>query len=314
MNAIIVSAEVVLPLLILMTVGVIVRKTGLIEEETLSKANKLVFYIGLPCLCTKCLYESDLKSITDAGFPLFIAGGIFIFFLIAAFLVPKFIKDPPKRGVLIQAFSRTNDAIFGLTIAASLLPSNQMTAEIIALSISAPLFNILGVIAMEVSRGEKPDIKYILRKIVTNPIIIGCVIGIIIVLAEIKIPDILYSPICTLSNMVTPVAFIIIGSRIHFSAIKKDKVWIILVSLFRLFLIPGIMVAAAILLKFPSPAVIATMCTFGSPVGTSTYSLSCELGGDDQLASELIAVTHALAIISMFILIVILKSYGGISI
>ena len=50
MENLLLSAEVVVPLLLLMLVGYIVRRTGLMDAAAFAMCNRLVFYVALPCL------------------------------------------------------------------------------------------------------------------------------------------------------------------------------------------------------------------------------------------------------------------------
>ena len=59
MESVIVSANVVVPLMILMLIGFAVRRSGLISENVLIKTNRLNYYIAVPALCIKKLYESE---------------------------------------------------------------------------------------------------------------------------------------------------------------------------------------------------------------------------------------------------------------
>ena len=312
MESIIVSANVVVPLMILMLIGFAVRKSGLVAEDTLIKANKLNYYITVPALCIKKLYESDFSQVSSPKLALTVLFSIIGVSLLCMLIVPRFVKDPPRRGTLIVSLSRANDVIFGLAIAQALFPASELAPFMLSLSISAPLFNLISVIEMEVNRGGRIPFFPTLKRIVLHPIILGCLTGLLLCLTHVTLPDVILSPVSSLAAIATPLSFIIIGSRIHLSAFLHDRKTIAVVSLFRLLIIPAVMLLLARLLHLDSVGMVTILCLFGGPCATVLYAFSCEMDGDEQLSSELIATTSTLAVFTMFLFICILKATGGI--
>ena len=73
--------------------------------------------------------------------------------------------------------------------------------------------------------------------------------------------------------------------------------------------LPGIAVLALLTLF---PVVSTMLAVFGAPTALSSFPLACELGGDERLAGEIVAVTSVCSIVTMFLFIFILKQLGGI--
>ena len=312
MESVIVSANVVVPLMILMLIGFAVRRSGLISENVLIRTNRLNYYIAVPALCIKKLYESDFSHIVSPKLALTVLFSIIGISLLCMLIIPRFVKDPPRRGTLILSLSRSNDVIFGLAIAQALFPANALAPFMLSLSISAPLFNLISVIEMEVNRGGRIRILPTLKRIVLHPIILGCLTGLFLTLTRIRLPEVILSPVSSLAAIATPLSFIIIGSRIHLSAFLNDRKTIAVVSLFRLLIIPAFMLLLGKFLNLDSVGMVTMLCLFGGPCATVLYAFSCEMGGDEQLSSELIATTSTLAVFTMFLFICILKATGGI--
>lgn len=313
MENLLLSAEVVVPLLLLMLVGYIVRRTGLMDAAAFAMCNRLVFYVALPCLCAVSLYESDLANVEGAGgCLLFCVAGITVSFLLALLLVPRFCSAPPRRGVIAQGAVRANDAIFGLAVAGALVPQQEMQVVLLSVSVSIPLFNLCGVTALELNRGGRVGVRVFARKILTNPIIIGCAVGALLNLCGARLPGMLLSPMRSLSALCTPLAFLVIGGTLRFSAMQQDRAAIVWTTLIKLVLLPAVMLVLALLLDFSPAAVITVLAVFGAPTALSSFPLACELGGDERLAGEIVAVTSVCSIVTMFLFIFILKQLGGI--
>lgn len=149
MENLILSFNVVAPLLIYMLVGVLLRKTGIVSEQLMRDANKIIYYVTLPLMCYRAIAVADIDAMFETPFLLYMAIGIIVTYALASWLVPKFCKDNNRRGVLILGVFRSNDAIFGLAVAAALLGENNIGMMSIAISLSVPLFGIFAVVAME---------------------------------------------------------------------------------------------------------------------------------------------------------------------
>ena len=55
MENLILSFNVVAPLLIYMLVGVLLRKTGIVSEQLMRDANKIIYYVTLPLMCYRAI-------------------------------------------------------------------------------------------------------------------------------------------------------------------------------------------------------------------------------------------------------------------
>ena len=71
MDNLLLSFGVVAPLILYMAVGALLRKTGVMDEPSLRKANNIIFYVTLPLMCYRAIAASDLDamlaSFWDAG-------------------------------------------------------------------------------------------------------------------------------------------------------------------------------------------------------------------------------------------------------
>ncbi|MDO4544459.1 MAG: AEC family transporter [Clostridia bacterium] len=311
MDALRVSFEVVAPLLLLMLVGMAVKAVKLIDRETFSKINGLIFYIGIPAL----VFSSISKSKTElSGYlPLagFIVAATLVTFVLLLLIVPRFEKENSRRGVLVQGMLRSNDAVFGLAVAAAFAGENSLEVMAIAAALSVPLFNTLGVISLELFRGGRIKPWHTLLSIIKNPIIIAVVLGFAVRLSGLQLPEVIQKPIGHLSNMCTPLAFIVLGGILTKDSFMKNRSALTCVCIVKLLALPAVAVAVAYLLGFSGDELLAILILFGAPTAMSSFPLAARLGGDESLAGEQVAVTTALSLPTMFLFLFILQ-LGGI--
>jgi predicted permease len=301
------SFNVVAPLILYMGVGVLLRKTGIVEVRAFRGANNIVFYAALPLLCFRAIAASDLSAFIESPFLLYSFIGILLLYALASIIVPRICKADRRRGVLILGTFRSNDAIFGLGVAAALLGEDHMALMALAIALSVPLFNVLSVITMAHYQGGKPSFWRLPVRILTNPVVVGCIVGFIASWTHLELPDVLATPVNGIASLTTPLAFIALGGTMTFDALKKNRTAVTVVSLLRLLLIPILALAVFLLLGFRGESIIVALIIFGAPVAMATYTMSAGMGADDELAGSLVAVTSVLSIVTMFLFIFALK-------
>ena len=198
-------------------------------------------------------------------------------------------KDNRRRGVILQCCYRSNFAIIGISLAASLAGTaagaedivNGVVAIIQAFTI--PIFNILAVVSLSIfvkpeaqldengmlvsPANKHADVKKILLNIVKNPLIIGIVAGLIFVglrYAEIALwgsavftiknnLTFLYDCFDNLKSVATPLALIVLGGQFKFSAVRGMTKEIVVGTVFRVVIAPLLGVGCAVLLSEFTP-------------------------------------------------------------
>ncbi|MBA4347230.1 MAG: hypothetical protein C0413_00030 [Clostridiales bacterium] len=309
MENLLLSFNVVAPLMIYMIIGVVLRKAGVVDERVMRGANNIVYYVTLPLMCYRAIAKSDISAMFDTPYLLYMAFGIVALYVLAALLVPILSKENKRRGVLILGVFRSNDAIFGLPVAAALLGADHLGLMSVAISMSVPLFGILAVVAMERYRGEHVRVGQMLVRMIKNPLLIACFAGFVVNLLNIEFPEVLQKPIDNLAAVTSPLAFILLGGTISFAAVKKNRAAITAISLIRLLVAPLVTVAALLLLGFRGEFIVVALIIFGAPVAMLTYSMAVGMQADDELAGTLVAITSVLSIVTMFLFIFILKQF-----
>ena len=310
MENLILSFNVVAPLMIYMIIGALIRKIGVVDEHIMRGTNNIIYYVTLPLMCYRAVAASDLNAMFDTPYLLYMTIGILVLYGITALLVPAFCKDNRRRGVLVLGIFRSNDAIFGLAVAAALLGENNLGMMSIGISLSVPLYGLLSVFAMERYRGERVNFGRVLLRVITNPIMVACALGFAVNLMQIQLPTVLQKPIDGLAAVTSPLAFVLLGGTISFSAVKRNRLAITVVSLLRLLIIPFVVLAAFLALGFRGEFIVVVLILFGAPVAMVTYTMAVGMQADDELAGTLVAVTSMLSILSMFLFIFFLKQFA----
>lgn len=305
------SLNTILPLFLIMITGYLSRHFGIISRELIAPFNRIAFRIFIPCLLFYNVYTSRLDGLIRPQLLLFGVGGVLMVLLVVLTIVCRVEKDCSKRGVLVQAIFRSNYVIMGLALAKSLSNSPEIGMVAIMIAVIIPLYNVLSVIILETLRGERTDLRTILRQIAQNPLVIGSVLGIIALLLHLQLPTAVESAIGSIGNIGTALQVFLLGAFFHFDGLKRYKSILIMVVFFRLVLVPGVMLSIAAILGFRGLEFISLLGLFASPTAINSFTMVQQMNcGHEELAGDIVVLTSACSIFTMFGWIWLFKSLG----
>ena len=310
MENLMISANAVLPMCLVMALGYGTRRLGWLRREEISTINKIAFRIFLPCLLYYNIYCSDLSGSFDPLLMAYAVGGVLLTFGLALGYTLLTEKLPERRGVLIQGMFRSNYVIMGIPVATALLGADQLGTVSILIAVIVPLFNMLAVVVLEVFRGQKPKPLHILGQIAKNPLVIGSVLGILTLVAGVRLPHILEQTIQSVSAIASPLQLFLLGAFFQFSGLKTYRRELVTVSIAKLIVSPGLFLGLGALLGFRGVAFVSLIGIFASPTAVNSFTKAQQMGGDAELAGDIVVTTSAASILTMFLWIFLFKSLG----
>ena len=310
MENLMISANAVLPMCLVMALGYGTRRLGWIRREEISAINKIAFRIFLPCLLYYNVYCSDLSGSFDPLLMAYAVGGVLLTFGLSLGYTLLTEKLPERRGVMIQGMFRSNYVIMGIPVATALLGADQLGTVSILIAVVVPLFNMLSVVVLEVFRGQKPKPLHILGQIAKNPLVIGSVLGILTLAAGIRLPHILEQTIQNISAIASPLQLFLLGAFFQFSGLKTYRRELVTVSAAKLIVSPGLFLGLGALLGFRGVAFVSLIGIFASPTAVNSFTMAQQMGGDAELAGDIVVTTSAVSILTMFLWIFLFKSLG----
>ena len=295
------SFNTVAPLLLMMAIGVLLRVTKVASGDVFLVLNRIVYYVGLPCLIFNNLIRERDAMTNDWQVVGFMLIGTLLLFAIMWIVLPFFVKDPKRRGAIAQASVRSNDAIFALTVAASMLGEGNFALTIFTSALVATEYNLLSIITLEMNRGGKVNLLQFLKRIAVNPVILAVAAGYLFRLTGWELPPVLVKPIQHFANMVPPVGFLMLGGILSFDGVKKNRGALTFITVCKLILVPIVMTGTAALLGFRGLRLLTVLLISAAPTAMSSYPLATALGSDSELAGEAVAVTTACALPTVFL-------------
>lgn len=320
------------PIIAVISVGYFLKTMRLFDGKFFTLLNKLCFRCCLPCLL--CLNVYDVDDIGEiaryTGLCVFALLSISVFFLAALLVIKITVEDDRQKGVMIQCAYRSNYAIIGISLATAISSgdSRPVVAASILSGISIPFFNVLAIIALSLfveEGGKKVSVPSVLRRIVTNPLILGVLAGILCLSLRSLIPEsegggkiftikqnlpFLYKTVSMLAQAASPIALLALGGNFTFSAVARLRYKIAAGVLARTVLCPLVCLTAAYALGFRSLEFPALIALYGTPLAVSTVPMTAEMGGDSELAGQLVVWTTLCSALTLFVIIFMCAQLG----
>ena len=282
-------------MLILIVVGYLVTKKGMLTERGASEITTLLIQIVTPCLIVNSFLTSEdslspgelLLSVGTSALAIALSIGLSLLF---------FRKEPEgRKKVLRFAVSFSNAGFMGLPLVEGIVGSKGVMYG----SFFIVVFNIFcwtyGYRMM--SGGAKVS----LRTVLLNPGIIGLAVGLPLYFLGLQLPAVLAEPVGFFSDLNTPLAMLIIGSyiaKVDLHSFVSDMAVYQMAAL-RLIVAPALFLACLLLLR-PEPVLLVTSVIQASaPVAANTVLFAVQYGGDSQLASKTVAVSTVLSILTI---------------
>lgn len=301
MENFLISFNVVFPIFLLMALGFFLKQIKLLSESTVKQMNQFVFKAVLPASIFKNVYDSSIKEVFDGRLLAFSLITTLCVILLALLTVPLLEKERKKRGVLVQGMFRSNFVIFGLAVTAALCGGAVTGAASLLVAVMLPIYNLAAVIILETFGTGKADFKKILRGIATNPLILSSLFGILISACGIRFPSVIESAIGQVASLTTPLALIVLGASIHFSTVKANVRPLVVGLLAKLVIVPAICLSlAAFVFGFKGEHFAILLALFASPAAVSSFTMAQQMGGDGELAGQLVMFGTTASVLTMF--------------
>ncbi|MCR5725347.1 MAG: AEC family transporter [Treponema sp.] len=318
------SMNAVLPLVVLVFIGYMMRYKGIFTDEFIKIANRFCFRFCFFSTLFISVYNIESFNPVYRDIAVFTVCSILILILAGVLYAVFFVKDPRQKGVMAQAFYRSNYAIIGISLVSNLCGESGLAVAAIVLASTIPLFNISAVIVLTVflrENGERVSFSSVILKILTNPLIDGIAVAFVCQFIRpylggwtLKNGEIcfVYRTIESLAKITTPLSLIILGGQFKFSSVRHLLPKISVAVLFRLVIAPAFGLSAAHFFfpHFATAEYAALIPLFGSPVAVASAIMANQMHNDGELATQILVWSTLLSGVTIFIIIAILKMLG----
>lgn len=312
MENLIFSLNATIPVFLLMVLGLALRKIGWIDEAFASRMNKFVFRVPLPVLLFQDLATVDFYEMWDGRFVLFCFAVTFLGIVIAG-LLSLLLKNRRIQGEFIQASYRSSAALLGIAFIQNIYGSAGIAPLMIIGSV--PLYNIMAVTVLSFFSPERKKldagtVKKTWKGIVTNPIIIGILIGMLWSLLRLPLPEIVAKTVSSIGATATPLGLMAMGASFDFRKALGQKGPALAAFFLKLIGFCAVFLPIAAAMGFRQEKLVAILIMLGSATTVSCYVMAKNMGHEGTLTSSVVMLTTLGSAFTVTAWLYILKSLG----
>ncbi len=324
------SLQSIIPIVLLIALGYILKGRGMFNDTFSSNLSRLIMSVILPAgVFVSVLHHMQTSDLWNLRYGLLVVGLTYFVSYIVAFIMMKILRVPPgRRGIFINMVVNDNCLFIGLPVQIALFGPEALPYFLLYYIGNTISVWMVGVFLIEMdplpqnssATGEsvRPSgHKFSWKKLLPPPLM-GFIVALIFLYAQIPLPTILHNTLNYLGDMVTPLSLLYIGIVLHDAGLKsmalnKDS----LGGIFGRFVIaPLIMFGVIITVRYIGGIILEpiAMITFivqsAGPVIAVLPIVANESGADLPFATGLVMISTILFVFVIPLIMELLTIVG----
>jgi predicted permease len=296
-----------LPILLMAGLGWVARHFFRFPENAELVLTRYVVYLSAPASLIAAIAESKLEDLLNLRL---------VLATVLAYVVAFLGVQLPHRLVLGRSLGESafagfsvakfNLIIIGLPLVVSVVGAKGFPSLVINGFISylllTPLVLFLHGISDDKGNADAGPVGAVLKSLkvtITNPLIIGSLFGLLLLLLDVKIPTVLEGPLKMVGQSVVPVGLIAVGLSIREIKPAEWGLEIWLMSLAKVLVVPAIAAAIALLFGLDSYSAVSLVLLFCLPSAVVAYALAQEVDAYARESGEIVVLTTILGAVAI---------------
>ena len=291
----------VIQLLLILVVGIYTRKRGFINRETVKSLSQYLSHVTNPLLII-CSFQVEYSSqLLKTG--MIILAGSFIIHIVSSIIA--YFVFPPKKGSCVNAVYEfttvfANCSFMGFPI---LMAIYGEKLGVMYGSFYNAVFNIFfwtyGIVILTRHKTKEDGKKNVnMKNLFLNPGVVATVVGFVLFVTGIKIPEVLLGGMKMVGDSTFPIAMIIIGALIVELDLKTafNDLKLYICAALKLIIIPFAVLFCCVLIK--APAIVTNVLVVLSGMPAATFgAIFAEIYGTNPVTSaKIVCITTILSL------------------
>jgi Predicted permeases len=211
---------ILLPLIIVAALGAGLKAKGFFNDQDRDRLAALLYWVVLPAFLIRSMYLAGSGLTLDTNLflasyaPFFVIPPIAI--AISAFRHPG---NREMRALCAMSSARANNVYLGLPAVALVMGDAGVAAASVYVAIVLPVYNIIPIIWGELllaTGGAGKALKNAVVRVVKNPLIVSCLLGLATGVCEVPLPGTLLTALKMLGDLAAGLALLSLGMTLDF--------------------------------------------------------------------------------------------------
>lgn len=299
------------PIFLMLGLGVFLKRRGILTDPFIETGSKLVFTITLPAMLFLSVAKADLAQIGNVNLLGYAVVANILIYLLFESLAGKLIKERRNIGVVVQGAFRANTGIIGLAYVSNAFGETGLAIGSLYVAAITVLYNILAVITLSRANPQQQQLgtRFLIRSITTNPLILSIVLALPFSVFTIPIPQILTDSGRYFADMTLPLALLCTGASLDFKQLRQSSTLTHFASSGRLIIAPLLITLAGYWAGFRELELGIIFLMSAAPTAAASYVMARNMGGNANLAANIIAITTLGSLFTCSLGITLLKTF-----
>lgn len=299
---------------IIMLPGYIIKKAGVITGKHVEGMSSLITNVTFPCLIIVSMQmEFSMEILNNCKYAIIIFSCIIATAMIMSRIASKKAKLPPEQsGIFAFMLMFGNTGFIGFPVLSGLFGQEALLYGALCDAVYNIFMFTVGISIIKPA-GEKRDKKAMIKQTIKeslNPCFFGLVIGLILFIGRISLPEIIGAPMESIGNITSPLAMMVIGSHLadmNFKELLKAK-HAYIVCLLKLIVTPLIGIIFVKLIIGTSSLLASTIIIESAmPVAMCSVIFSEQYKADVNFAVKGVMLTTVMCIVTIPIFAILLQ-------
>lgn len=292
----------IINLFCLIFIGFLLRKFNIVDDNTMTGLNKLIFNVFFPLKIMMSFYNVEFGN--DLSLKYFVYLNVmFLFHIFLTFYFSKITNEDKSVAVLeANGMSRGNFIIMSFPILSVLFGDKGILMAGAITGISQFFYNFYTVSMYESLVGENNSNKTLLINVFKTPLMIGLFVGIFLYVTKINI-FFLETSLKSLGDIAGTLALVTMGYGLNFRIDFKEIKSILKVSVVKLLVLPLTGLFIGKIFGLSEIQKVVALILFGAPTAVNTYVFAKRYRQDDSLAGYYVVSTTILYLFTLLLLI-----------
>lgn len=298
----------VLPIFLLILIGYLLVRFGVMKAEVGDGLSDFVFTIAMPTLLFKTVATAHVEGSSPWMIWVAYFAGVAVTWAAGHYAVTRLFGRDARIGVLAGVSSAfANNLFIGLPLVQRIVGDDGVVALSILLCAHLPVMMIAGTVLMEQAerstggRAAQPVsavLKQVGRNLLRNPLVVGLVLGSLWQMTGLPLTGVVGIVVNDIGDIAGSAALISLGMALLKYGISDGIKPALVTSLFKLFLLPASVYAASRLLGLDATWTAALVLTSSVPTGINAWLIANRFGVGHGLASSSITITTAVGVVT----------------
>lgn len=301
----------VTPVFLITFLGIVLKRVHILNARFVADSSRLVFNVSLPVLIFLKLCSMNLEQVFRIRQMVYLYAATTVAVAAIWIMSLRLIRGGADRGAFIQGAFRSNFAIVGFAIIASVFGEDALSKAAMVLALVMPLHNLLSVIILTVSTHPEKTIEWrtILWRVLKNPLILSAVMALPFACFDIPVHSIFIRTGNYLAAMTLPLALLGIGASLNLEEIRRASKMAFAASGIKLILLPLAGTWGAIVLGLRDMDLAVVFILFSAPTAIASFVMAETMGANSRLAGNIILISTFGAVLTMTAGLYVLKFY-----